>query len=160
MYNSQNNQSNYIVENSMLTGLQNNLKDAIETAGVDVSADDCIWQYPKIIKDNLVATDFVSPIMGVQIAGNDVELINRKANIKLERIDEEYSDCDCGKIEKRTSIVLKDAANSNKAISKIDLSDLYKDKIVDISFSDNLIQESDEFFLQFILKFSDGHQSI
>ena len=39
--------NNCIVEHSMLNGLQNNLKNAIEYAGAHVSKKDCLWEYPE-----------------------------------------------------------------------------------------------------------------
>ena len=64
---------NCIVENSMLNGLQTNLKNAIEYAGAHVSKKDCLWEYPEIIKNNLVA----KAINNINILGNDVINITR-----------------------------------------------------------------------------------
>ena len=63
-----------IVEHSLLNGLQNNLKHAIEYAGANVSKSDCIWQYPEIIKNNLVAKS----INNINLLGKDVINISRE----------------------------------------------------------------------------------
>ena len=60
--------SNCIVEHSMLNGLQMNLKDAIESAGVTISKSDCLWQYPEIIRNNLIA----KTINNVNFLGKDI----------------------------------------------------------------------------------------
>ena len=57
-----------IVENSMINGLQMNLKEAIEHAGATVSKNDCLWQYPDIIKNNLIAKS----ISNINIIGKDI----------------------------------------------------------------------------------------
>jgi hypothetical protein len=62
-----------IVENSMLNGLQNNLKNAIEYAGAYVSKKDCLWEYPEIIKNKLVA----KTINNINVLGNDVISISQ-----------------------------------------------------------------------------------
>ena len=61
-------ESNCIVERSMLNGLQMNLKDAIESAGTYVPDSTCLWQYPEIIKDKLIA----KTIKGVNLLGKDI----------------------------------------------------------------------------------------
>ena len=40
-----------VIENSINHGLKNNLKNAIETAGVRVTSDTGLWQYPEIIRN-------------------------------------------------------------------------------------------------------------
>jgi hypothetical protein len=57
-----------VLENSVNTGLQNNLKESIENAGVRIPASTCLWQYPKIIRDNLVS----KTVTGINILGGDV----------------------------------------------------------------------------------------
>lgn len=47
--------SDCIIEQSMLNGLQVNLKNAIESVGVNVPKSHCLWQYPEIIRNNLTA---------------------------------------------------------------------------------------------------------
>lgn len=75
-YQHQNKNSNCIVEHSMLNGLQMNLKDAIEYAGANVSNDDCLWQYPEIIRDNLIA----KTINSVNILGQDIIKVTKTSN--------------------------------------------------------------------------------
>ena len=57
-----------ILENSISTGLQSNLKDSIESAGVKVPSSTCLWQYPEIIRKNLVA----KTVTGINILGGDI----------------------------------------------------------------------------------------
>ena len=57
-----------VLENSMSTGLQTNLKRSIENAGVKVPASTCLWQYPEIIRNSLVA----KTVTGINILGGDV----------------------------------------------------------------------------------------
>ena len=49
------NNFNSIIDDVMNTGLQINLKDAIEDVGIKVPSDVCIWEYPEIIRKNLIA---------------------------------------------------------------------------------------------------------
>lgn len=65
--------SNCIVEHSMLAGLQNNLKNAIEYAGANVSRNDCLWEYPEIIRTQLIA----KAINNINILGNDIINVSR-----------------------------------------------------------------------------------
>ena len=67
-YQYQQQHSDCIVEHSMLNGLQMNLKDAIEYAGATVPNNDCLWQYPEIIRNNLIA----KTINSVNILGQDI----------------------------------------------------------------------------------------
>lgn len=63
--------SNYfdcILNNSMQTGLQNNLKDAIEDVGAKVPSSACLWEYPEIIRKNLVA----NTISNVNLKSHDI----------------------------------------------------------------------------------------
>lgn len=57
-----------IINNSMQNGLQINLKDAIEDVGVKVPATACLWQYPEIIRNNLIA----KTLNNVNLLGKDV----------------------------------------------------------------------------------------
>lgn len=57
-----------VLENSINTGLQTNLKESIESAGIKIPASKCLWQYPKIIRDNLVT----KTVNGINIRGGDV----------------------------------------------------------------------------------------
>lgn len=57
-----------VLENSMNVGLQSNLKKSIENAGINVPADACLWQYPEIIRKNLVS----KTVTGINILGGDV----------------------------------------------------------------------------------------
>lgn len=56
-----------VLENSINQGLKNNLKTAIENAGVKVSARTGLWQYPEIIRNKLAA----NTINGINIVGGD-----------------------------------------------------------------------------------------
>lgn len=38
-------------------GIKNNLKDALEDVGLQISSDVCLWEYPEIIRKNLIAKD-------------------------------------------------------------------------------------------------------
>jgi hypothetical protein len=57
-----------VIGNSMKNGLQINLKDAIEDAGAKVSSSACLWQYPEIIRNNLVA----KTVSGINLLGKDI----------------------------------------------------------------------------------------
>lgn len=57
-----------VLENSMNVGLQSNLKNAIENAGITVPASAGLWHYPEIIRKNLVS----KTVTGINILGGDV----------------------------------------------------------------------------------------
>lgn len=57
-----------VIGNSMKNGLQINLKDAIEDAGVKVPSSTCLWQYPEIIRKNLIA----KTVSKINIFGKDI----------------------------------------------------------------------------------------
>lgn len=57
----------------MINGLQKNLKDAIEYAGINIQKSDCLWQYPDIIKKNLVA----KTINNINLLGKDIITVSR-----------------------------------------------------------------------------------
>ena len=61
-----------ILGNSMTVGLQKNLKDALEDVGVKVPSSVCLWQYPELIRNSLVA----NTISGINIEGKDIIHIN------------------------------------------------------------------------------------
>lgn len=63
-----------VLENSMSAGLQTNLKNAITDAGVKVPSSTCLWQYPEVIRQNLVS----KTVTGVNILGGDVINIDTK----------------------------------------------------------------------------------
>ena len=67
---------NGILNSSMSTGLQNNLKDALEDVGAQVPSSACLWEYPEIIRQNLIAkTVSVMNIMGsdiIKVTGDDL----------------------------------------------------------------------------------------
>ena len=65
-----------ITGQSMLNGLQMNLKDAIEYAGAEVKKSDCLWQYPDIIRNNLIA----KTITNINIVGKDIISVSREPN--------------------------------------------------------------------------------
>lgn len=44
-----------LLDNSINTGIKKNIKDAIESLGVSVPANACLWEYPDIIRKKLVA---------------------------------------------------------------------------------------------------------
>lgn len=56
----------------MKNGLQMNLKDALEDVGVHVSEDKCLWEYPEIIRKNLVS----KTLNNINIKGKDIININ------------------------------------------------------------------------------------
>lgn len=56
-----------ILENSINQGLKNNLKTAIEGAGVKVSSKTGLWQYPEIIRNKMA----VNTINGINLFGGD-----------------------------------------------------------------------------------------
>ena len=57
-----------VLENSVNTGLKKNLDAAITNAGVKIPASTCMWEYPDIIRKNLVA----KTVTGINILGGDV----------------------------------------------------------------------------------------
>lgn len=57
-----------VLNSSMSVGLKNNLKDAIEDVGVNIPKDTCIWEYPEIIRKNLIA----KTISVLNITGKDI----------------------------------------------------------------------------------------
>lgn len=57
-----------VLENSINVGLQSNLKNAIENAGVHVPANAGLWHYPEIIRKNLVS----KTVTGINIIGSDI----------------------------------------------------------------------------------------
>lgn len=63
-----------VLENSMNVGIQQNLKSAITDAGVKVPQTACLWEYPEIIRQNLVS----KTVTGVNILGGDVINIDTK----------------------------------------------------------------------------------
>ena len=62
MTKTQNKHSSGIVENSLVNGLELNLKNAIEKVGVNISNSECLWQYPEIIKNNLITKNYSGTI--------------------------------------------------------------------------------------------------
>lgn len=61
-----------VIENSMNVGIQQNLKRAISDAGVKIPQSVCLWEYPEIIRQNLVS----KTVTGVNILGGDIININ------------------------------------------------------------------------------------
>lgn len=60
-----------IVENSINQGLKNNLKDAIASAGVKVTANTGLWEYPEIIRNKMA----INTINGINlIAGDSIKI--------------------------------------------------------------------------------------
>ena len=57
-------------------GIQNNLKDAIEDAGVKVPSGTCLWEYPDLIRKNLVA----KTISGINLLGKDIIDIEQESD--------------------------------------------------------------------------------
>lgn len=57
-----------ILENSISTGIKSNLEDAITNAGVKVPKSAGLWEYPDIIRKNLVN----KTVTGINILGKDV----------------------------------------------------------------------------------------
>ena len=57
-----------VLENSVNTGLKNNLDNAIANAGVKVPPAAGLWEYPEIIRKNLVS----KTVTGINILGKDI----------------------------------------------------------------------------------------
>lgn len=72
-----------VLENSMSVGLQTNLKNAIANAGVKIPSSTCLWQYPEVIRKNLIS----KTITGFNILGGDVINIDYKCNTNSEGKD-------------------------------------------------------------------------
>ena len=56
-----------VLENSINQGLKTNLKNAMSNAGVEVSPDAGLWQYPEIIRNKMAA----NTVNGINIVGKD-----------------------------------------------------------------------------------------
>lgn len=56
-----------VLENSINQGLKNNLKTAIEGAGVKVPSKTGLWQYPEIIRNKMA----VNTVNGINLVGGD-----------------------------------------------------------------------------------------
>ena len=56
-----------VLENSINQGLKHNLKNAIENAGVKVSSNTGLWEYPEIIRNKMA----VNTINGINMVGGD-----------------------------------------------------------------------------------------
>ena len=56
-----------VLENSINQGLKNNLKNAMEGAGVKVSSNTGLWQYPEIIRKKMA----VNTVNGINLIGDD-----------------------------------------------------------------------------------------
>ena len=65
-----------IIDNSMRNGLQMNLKDAMEDVGAIVPESACLWEYPEIIRQNLIA----KTITNVNIIGSDIINISKSSD--------------------------------------------------------------------------------
>lgn len=85
-----------LVEHTMLNGLEENLKNAIEMAGGEIPTDSCVWDYPGIIRDQLSSGGQVVKILpgkGIQVErdskGNyivSVENADTSDNIEINTI--------------------------------------------------------------------------
>ena len=85
-----------LVEHTMLNGLEENLKSAIEMAGGEIPTDSCVWDYPGIIRDQLSSGGQVIKILpgkGIQVErdskGNyivSVENADTSDNIEIDTI--------------------------------------------------------------------------
>ena len=85
-----------LVEHTMLNGLEENLKNAIEMAGGEIPTDSCVWDYPGIIRDQLSSGGQVIKILpgkGIQVErdskGNyivSVENADTSDNIEIDTI--------------------------------------------------------------------------
>lgn len=67
------------------TGIQTNLKDALEDVGVKVPSTACLWEYPEIIRENLVSKNIIDTIDGINLVGKDIINIDQfydDSNIK------------------------------------------------------------------------------
>ena len=65
-----------VIENSMSNGLQTNLKSAIETSGGEIPENTCLWQYPEIIRKQLIA----KTVAGLNLIGKDIIHIESELN--------------------------------------------------------------------------------
>lgn len=65
-----------ILESSINTGIKSNLEDAITNAGVKVPKSTGLWEYPEIIRKNLVN----KTVTGINILGGDVINIDISSN--------------------------------------------------------------------------------
>ena len=70
-------------------GIQTNLKDALEDAGVKVPSNTCLWEYPDIIRKNLIA----KTVSGINIIGKDIIKVDQESDgVNVEyRISTEYN---------------------------------------------------------------------
>ena len=57
-----------VLENSVNTGLKTNFENAITNAGVRIPSGTCMWEYPDIIRKNLIS----KTVTGINIIGGDV----------------------------------------------------------------------------------------
>lgn len=74
-----------VLENSVNQGLKNNLKTAIENAGVKVSSSTGLWQYPEIIRNKMA----VNTVNGINLVGGDC--INISYTVTDDKINYEIS---------------------------------------------------------------------
>lgn len=65
-----------ILENSMNAGLKSNLDSAILNAGVKIPKNTGLWEYPDIIRKNLVS----KTVTGINILGKDIINIDMSSN--------------------------------------------------------------------------------
>lgn len=72
-----------VLENSVNVGTRSNLKNAIENAGIVVPADAGLWEYPEIIRKNLVS----KTVTGINIAGRDVINIDVSSDGEVVKYD-------------------------------------------------------------------------
>lgn len=63
-----------VLENSISTGLKTNLQNAMSNVGVKVPSSTGLWQYPDIIRNNLVS----KTVTGINILGKDIINIDSK----------------------------------------------------------------------------------
>ena len=72
-----------VLENSVNTGLKKNLDAALTNAGVKVPSTACMWEYPDIIRKNLVA----KTVTGINILGGDVINIDTSSTNSLKYLE-------------------------------------------------------------------------
>ena len=112
---------NCIVEQSMINGLKTNLKDAIEYAGAKVSKSECLWKYPEIIRDNLIAKS----INNINLLGKDVINITKEHDNNNEIIYNISTIYDTNNIERPNYALPSDSWGDSISINTI-FNDLFK----------------------------------
>lgn len=66
-----------LTEHTMLNGLEENLKNAIEEVGGSIPDDTCVWMYPNIIRDQLSGEGYEGKRINY-IPGDGIDIIKNK----------------------------------------------------------------------------------